>query len=236
MSTEGGGSLPQPPAPTTKEAFKPTAVCIFVCVCVYKNTRQRSKNRRRACEGTQKKKCTAEVHGRNKEKKMLKPMTFHCRQGSGNSCKIYPKLRKKIIFTFPPLTLWKEETIKKKQKTKKRKSRKKAVLYYSSTQMKKKKKNHTQKEKKLLTTIYPTKLPAYILSAKKFIYLRVFQVSGPPCVFTSFIFHGAIGVLPLPSVLSAARECGPQSTVTPVCGGVREARRHDGGRVSPSGE
>ncbi|ESS55606.1 hypothetical protein TCDM_12911 [Trypanosoma cruzi Dm28c] len=37
--------------------------------CACRHTRQRSKNRSGACEGTHKKNCTAEVHGRNKEKK-----------------------------------------------------------------------------------------------------------------------------------------------------------------------
>ncbi|EAN82337.1 hypothetical protein Tc00.1047053510281.10 [Trypanosoma cruzi] len=49
-------------------------------------------------------------------------------------------------------------------------------------------------------------------------WLRVLQPSDPPFVRTSFIFHGVICVLVLPSALSSACECGPQSTVTRVCG------------------
>ncbi|RNC35382.1 exo-alpha-sialidase [Trypanosoma cruzi] len=40
-----------------------------VVVCACRHTKQRSKNRSRAIEETHKPKCTAEVHGRNKEKK-----------------------------------------------------------------------------------------------------------------------------------------------------------------------
>ncbi|ESS63084.1 hypothetical protein TCDM_09162 [Trypanosoma cruzi Dm28c] len=67
----GSSSHPQPPAHATKEAFKSTAMCILhvvVCACRHTNQR-RSKNRSRACEGTHKQNCTAEVHGGNKEKK-----------------------------------------------------------------------------------------------------------------------------------------------------------------------
>ncbi|ESS62129.1 hypothetical protein TCDM_10231 [Trypanosoma cruzi Dm28c] len=48
---------PQPPATATKEASKSTAMCILcvhVVVCACRNTSQRSKNRSRACKGTQK--------------------------------------------------------------------------------------------------------------------------------------------------------------------------------------
>ncbi|ESS61198.1 hypothetical protein TCDM_11221 [Trypanosoma cruzi Dm28c] len=68
----GSSSHPQPPADATKEASKSTAMCILcvhVVVCACRHTRQRSKNRSRACEGTHKQNCTAEVHGRNNKKK-----------------------------------------------------------------------------------------------------------------------------------------------------------------------
>ncbi|RNC32236.1 exo-alpha-sialidase [Trypanosoma cruzi] len=50
-------SHPQPPAHATKEASKSTAMCILcvhVVVCACRHTKQRSKNRSRACEGTHK--------------------------------------------------------------------------------------------------------------------------------------------------------------------------------------
>ncbi|KAF5214437.1 hypothetical protein ECC02_012964 [Trypanosoma cruzi] len=62
------------------------------------------------------------------------------------------------------------------------------------------------------------------------------------CVRTSFIFHGVICVLLLPSALSSARECGPQSTVTRVCMGTerstqtRRESRPSIGRVSAAKE
>ncbi|KAF5217431.1 hypothetical protein ECC02_009688 [Trypanosoma cruzi] len=62
------------------------------------------------------------------------------------------------------------------------------------------------------------------------------------CVRTSFIFHGVICVFLLPSALSSARECGPQSTVTRVCMGTerstqtRRESRPSIGRVSAAKE
>ncbi|KAF5219080.1 hypothetical protein ECC02_007933 [Trypanosoma cruzi] len=58
------------------------------CVCACRHTKQRSKNRSRAYEGTHKQNCTAEVHGRNKEKKLLRLTILHCSPSSGNSLKI----------------------------------------------------------------------------------------------------------------------------------------------------
>ncbi|ESS55034.1 hypothetical protein TCDM_13519 [Trypanosoma cruzi Dm28c] len=68
----GSSSHPKPLAHATKEASKSTAMCILcvhVVVCACRHTKQKRKNRSRACGETHKQKCTAEMHGRNKEKK-----------------------------------------------------------------------------------------------------------------------------------------------------------------------
>ncbi|KAF5217544.1 hypothetical protein ECC02_009601 [Trypanosoma cruzi] len=62
----------QMPACTTKGASKSNEMCILcvcVVVCACRHTKQRSKNRSRACEGTHKQKCTAETRGGNNKKK-----------------------------------------------------------------------------------------------------------------------------------------------------------------------
>ncbi|EKG08518.1 hypothetical protein TCSYLVIO_000334, partial [Trypanosoma cruzi] len=85
---------------------------------------------------------------------------------------------------------------------------KKEIVHYCSTQFK----------KVAWLPCGHTKLSVYILPANKIKrYLNVFQPSDPPRARTSFIFHGVNCVLLLPSALSSARECGPQSTVTRVC-------------------
>ncbi|ESS63247.1 hypothetical protein TCDM_08991 [Trypanosoma cruzi Dm28c] len=184
-----------------KKHPNPLQFAFFVVVCAYRHTRQRSKNRRRACEWTHKQKCTAEVHGRNKEKKTAQ----------AHDTALQPKQRpfiknslkfKKIILTLPHLTLWKEQ----KKRMKKRKNRKK-----------KEKKNHTKKGTPN-HHVAPEIVCIFCPKIKLKIYLSVFQSSGPLCVRTSFIFHAVICALLLPSALSSACECGPQSTVTRVCG------------------
>ncbi|KAF5216774.1 hypothetical protein ECC02_010409 [Trypanosoma cruzi] len=76
------------------------------------------------------------------------------------------------------------------------------------------------KFKNRLAAVWPHQTVCIYFAHKRKLkrWLRVFQPSDPPCVRTSFIFHGVICVLLLPSALSSACECGPQSTVTRVCG------------------
>ncbi|ESS62179.1 hypothetical protein TCDM_10197 [Trypanosoma cruzi Dm28c] len=116
--------------------------------------------------------------------------------------------KKKLILTLPT-----PHTLKNKKKNRKKKIR--PLLRLHSNKKKRKRKTH-----KKAPNCHPAPEIACIFCPQNKIkrYLNVFQPSDPLRVRTSFIFHGVICVLLLPSALSSARECGPQSTVTRVCG------------------
>ncbi|KAF5222778.1 hypothetical protein ECC02_004109 [Trypanosoma cruzi] len=224
MATEeDNGRHTQLPACTTKEAFKPTAMCILcacVVVCACRSTKQNIRKKGAEYAERRTKKCTAEVHGGNNYKRRpLKLMTSlqpKQWQPIQNLFKTNQTLPLHPIQTPPHkiIILEKKSSITVPHKFKSKKIR--------------------------LAAVWPHQTVCIYFAHKRKLkrYLHVFRVSDPLCVRTSFTFHGVICALLLPSALSSAREGGPQRTVTLlVCvGGERSKKKHDGSRVSPSGE